>query len=146
MRRIVTLAAIAFLSLGPAAMASSNVISRVDANYLYGELNNEGFSSAEILNDDVVAVKLDGFKVGYLIQGGGQNIQVYFSVSDADVSLRKINEWNSSKRFSRAYIDGDGDPVLMLDLDLEGGITEDRLHNFFVTVNFSLRTFMREVL
>lgn len=37
--------------------------------------------------------------------------------------LEHINAWNRERRFSRAYVDADGDAVLEFDLDLEGGVT-----------------------
>jgi hypothetical protein len=33
-----------------------------------------------------------------------------------------INRWNQSHRFGRAYSDRDGDPVLEMDVDFEGGV------------------------
>ena len=37
------------------------------------------------------------------------------------VSLEKINVWNRSQRFGRAYLDTEGDPVLEMDVDLDDG-------------------------
>ena len=40
-------------------------------------------------------------------------------------SLEKINEWNRDRRFGRAYIDTEGDPVVEMDVDLDdGGISQ----------------------
>ena len=33
----------------------------------------------------------------------------------------KINKWNATSAFSRAYLDVENDPVIELDLDLEAG-------------------------
>lgn len=41
--------------------------------------------------------------------------------SDGSVKLDKINEWNRDKRFSRAYLDKEGDPILEFDVDLDKG-------------------------
>jgi hypothetical protein len=38
-------------------------------------------------------------------------------------SLERINAWNREKRFSRAYLLDDGDPVLESNLSLTGGVT-----------------------
>lgn len=47
-------------------------------------------------------------------------LQYYMGYSDADAtSLERINEWNKTKRFARAYRDNDGDPVLEMDVDLD---------------------------
>jgi hypothetical protein len=37
------------------------------------------------------------------------------------VSMSQVNDWNKVKRFSRAYIDKDGDPALEFDVDLDDG-------------------------
>lgn len=37
------------------------------------------------------------------------------------ISLAKINEWNRTQRFGRAYLDGENDPILQMDLDLDDG-------------------------
>ena len=37
------------------------------------------------------------------------------------VALDQINQWNRSERFGRAYLDKDNDPILEMDVDLDGG-------------------------
>ena len=37
----------------------------------------------------------------------------------------KINEWNRTKRFGRAYIDAEQDPHIEMDVDLDGGVTHE---------------------
>lgn len=37
------------------------------------------------------------------------------------VSLERINEWNRMKRFGRAYLDSENDPILEMDIDLDDG-------------------------
>lgn len=37
------------------------------------------------------------------------------------VELTQINEWNRTQRFGRAHLDGKGDPILQMDLDLDDG-------------------------
>jgi hypothetical protein len=36
-------------------------------------------------------------------------------------SLEKLNEWNRTKRFGRAYRDNEGDPVIEMDVDMDDG-------------------------
>jgi hypothetical protein len=36
-------------------------------------------------------------------------------------SLDRMNEWNRGKRFSRAYLDKENDPILEMDVDLDDG-------------------------
>jgi len=37
------------------------------------------------------------------------------------LAMDKINAWNSSQRFGRAYLDKDNDPIVEMDLDLDDG-------------------------
>lgn len=49
-----------------------------------------------------------------------KTLQYYMGFSDAkDTTLEKLNEWNRTKRFARAYIDKEGDPVLEMDVDVD---------------------------
>ena len=40
---------------------------------------------------------------------------------DTKTTMARINDWNRDKRFSRAYIDKEGDPIMEFDLDLDDG-------------------------
>jgi hypothetical protein len=37
------------------------------------------------------------------------------------VTLEQINAWNRGKRFGRAYLDSENDPILEMDIDLDDG-------------------------
>jgi hypothetical protein len=37
------------------------------------------------------------------------------------ITLDRMNEWNRSKRFGRAYLDREDDPILEMDVDLDDG-------------------------
>ncbi len=55
-----------------------------------------------------------------------KSIQFYTWFTKPKPSLKKINEWNASNRFGRAYLDKAGDPILEMDLDLDkGGISKE---------------------
>lgn len=66
--------------------------------------------------------------------------------NNGSVTIDKVNTWNESKSYSRSYLDSDGDPVLELDIDLEGGVTLARIDDFFQTCLISLRAWVEEVL
>jgi len=49
-------------------------------------------------------------------------VQFYFGFNDRKgFSLDKLNEWNATKRFVRAYRDNENDPVLVMDVDTDKG-------------------------
>lgn len=91
------------------------------------------------------AAKLGTDKVGDpMITSGvsGTNFQIFFyNCTDhkacatvqfhsgydltAAVSLERINEWNRTQRFGRAYLDKEGDPILEMDVDVDdGGVSQ----------------------
>lgn len=49
-------------------------------------------------------------------------LRAYYDV-DAAFPLASINEWNRTKLYGRAYLDGDGDPTLETLVRLHGGVT-----------------------
>ncbi len=51
-----------------------------------------------------------------------KTVQFYFGFNDRkDFSLDKLNDWNRTKRFVRAYRDAENDPVLVMDVDTDKG-------------------------
>lgn len=72
--------------------------------------------------------KLKGYKV--VLFNKGKDIQLYAGFKAKRVTLSRINEWNKSKRFGRAYLDNDNDPVIEADLDFEGGVTAEAIVRF----------------
>jgi len=51
-----------------------------------------------------------------------KTVQFYFGFNDRKgFDLEKLNEWNRTKRFARAYRDTENDPVLVMDIDTDKG-------------------------
>ena len=51
-----------------------------------------------------------------------KTVQFYFGFNDRKgFALEKLNEWNRTKRFARAYRDNEDDPVLVMDVDTDKG-------------------------
>ncbi|MFP5330445.1 MAG: YbjN domain-containing protein [Alphaproteobacteria bacterium] len=53
-------------------------------------------------------------------------------------SLEQINAWNRTQRFGSAYLDGEGDPAIDMDIDLDdGGMSQALFHDnleFWISV------------
>ena len=88
---------------------------------------------------------MNGFKSHIIPYDDGHSIQFYVCFSGTSAPLEKVNEWNRSKRFSRSYLDSEGDPCLELDLDLAGGIARDRRIDYFKTCAVSFDQWHDEV-
>lgn len=52
-----------------------------------------------------------------------------------------VNGFNQSKRFARAFLNEDGDPIIESDLDLFGGVTEDAILRFVLRFAVTLNEF-----
>ena len=96
-------------------------------------------------DDDSVDWNINGHNVVVFVGPNNESIQFYCYWRD-EVTRSKINDWNRTTRFSRAYLDGDGDPVLELDLDIVGGVTEARIQDFIKTCYVSFKEFERRMI
>jgi hypothetical protein len=61
------------------------------------------------------------------------------------ITLEKVNLWNSGKRFSKAYLDRDGDLALSMVVNLDYGVTEENLQDTFNWWKNVLKNFTEEV-
>lgn len=64
-----------------------------------------------------------------------------YAATGCDWSLSQINDWNRTKRLSRAYIDEEGDPVLEADLISDTGITEEQVAVFVDVFHASVHSY-----
>jgi hypothetical protein len=46
-------------------------------------------------------------------------------------TLPTLDEWNEEKRFASAYLDDEDDPFLQMDMNTEGGITQENFEKTF---------------
>ena len=127
--------AMAALAAAWALPAQAQMVRGQDPSTLVRALQKEG-----------MAAKLGTDKVGdpMITSGvGGTTFQIFFynCTKNKDcatvqfhsgydlstpVSLEKLNEWNRSKRFGRAFLDAENDPILEMDVDLDdGGLSQD---------------------
>ena len=122
--------AAAVLAASWALPAQAQMVRAQDPGTLVRALQKEGFSA-----------KLGVDKVGDpMITSGvsGTTFQIFFyNCTDhkacatvtfhagydlkTNIGLDKINEWNRGKRFGRAYLDKENDPILEMDVDLDDG-------------------------
>ena len=122
--------AVAALAAAWAVPAQSQMVRAQDPGSLVRALQQGGY-----------AAKLGVDKVGdpMITSGvGGTTFQIFFynCTKNKDcatvqfhsgydlktpVSLDKLNEWNRNKRFGRAFLDSENDPILEMDVDLDDG-------------------------
>ncbi|MCU0625118.1 MAG: YbjN domain-containing protein [Gemmatimonadaceae bacterium] len=128
-----------------ASLAAQGVVSRLTRDQLADYVKGEGFGTIEVQDSVTLTTRMEGWKVALTITSGGESVYAYFGRTGTRATLRAVNDWNRDIRYSRAYIDEDGDPVLELDLDLAGGVMPERIRDFLRTVRQSVSRFAAEV-
>jgi hypothetical protein len=139
-RRIVEIL-MAFCLLVPAlAFAESTLTDKYSDAELIQIINDDGYSAVTKLKDGVIKVKIDGS--AYLIFNHSDGaLHALYGVGDAKISYEDINEWNRTKRFSRAYLDSDKNPILESDLLANGGLTKKHVTEFIKVFVGSVKFF-----
>ncbi len=135
-RRWLAVAAVALVLAGP--VSAQQMRERITAEQLTGLLRDKGLEGTVNEKGNVI-VQNNGSKIVFFISG--QTMQAYFGLRGTSATITTVNEWNKTKRFGRAYIDSDGDPVVELDYDLEGGVSDDSVKVWFDTVTAIIRSF-----
>ncbi len=94
-------------------------------------LKNEGYRVTD-MDDDSFKIKANG-RTLVMFRFDDGDFQLYYGVSGIKVDYKTINEWNRTKRLSRAYIDRVNDPVVESDLQGDVGLTSKQLLSFTKT-------------
>ncbi len=145
MQRSFLWVALAFLLLMvPVHADERQIVERVTAAEMKDLLQAEGFADVQIHGGENLVVRMNGLQVLVLVRN--ETVVQFRLYMPVETSLDVINEWNMTKMFTKAYLDQDGDPVLEMDVDLDGGITEARLRDAIRTFSLSQIAFMRELL
>lgn len=139
------LLSIALVSFSTFAQADT-IHKKTDVESMMKIMQAEGYV-VEIDEDGDILWRIDGFATYILIPAHGEMVQFYAIFTDSDENTpEKINQWNRSKSYSRSYWTVDGYPVLELDLDFAGGVTEARIKDYLMTARLSFATWINEVL
>jgi Putative bacterial sensory transduction regulator len=108
--------------------------------------NGFDFKPDTIEGKEVLVVDVDGITT--VVQFYGEDaefdsVQLYAGFTrNSSSTVQQMNEWNSTHRFTRAYIDEQGDPVLEMDLNFAfGGVSERQLEDSLALWELSVVTF-----
>ncbi len=118
-------------------IAQAGVMTQVTDAQMQKILRGMGFE-VTVMKANRYRFQLDGYTV--VLFNEGENMQLYAGFKNK-ASLQQINEWNKTKRFSRAYVDDEGDAVIEADLDFAGGVTKETVEEFIKTFRGSIQLF-----
>jgi hypothetical protein len=133
-----------FLLLATPAHAEE-VLKEISVQQLMSIMNSEGYS-VTISSDGLLIVwRIDNDKA--ILSIPRTKSAIVFSAGSDDLStLEKVNAFNRSSVFSRAFLTDDGNPRLRLDFDLTGGVTDANIHNFLRICRISFTRWRKAVL
>ena len=120
------------------------ILNSITRDELFDVLAREGYVP-EKRKERSISTKMNQINVLFIVSESQKSILACAGFKSDDTSFAKVNQWNADKGFSRAYLDDDDDPVIELDLDLDGGITEDRLIDFITTVRILVTKFREHI-
>ena len=138
------LALFAVLALAAAAPARAELVTAKDPGKIAALLTERGYRAEIVEGKDATYIKSSdsGAPVTiFFLNCTGRTdcttLQFYTGYNDLkNIPLATINEWNKQRRFARAYIDNDGDPVIEMDVDMDfGGIARE---NFYANLDIFL--------
>lgn len=124
--------------------AADQIVNRVTVAQVKAFMQGEGYAVEMDANGSVVW-KIDGMITQIFVFSDGESIQFSAAFKATNTPLGKVNEWNRTRRFGRAYLDEEGDSHLESDLDLAGGVTSERIRDFLKTCRVLYQAWCTEV-
>ena len=127
--KMISLAVAAALA-AQAVPASAQMVRAQDPQTLVKALQDAGYSAklgTDRVGDPMITSGVSGTTFQIYFYNCTQNkdcatVQFHSGYDLRNpVDLPKINEWNRTKRFARAFLDKENDPILEMDVDLDDG-------------------------
>lgn len=115
-----------------------------------------GFGSADLEKDSQgdpkITGRIEGTRYTIFFYGCTNNrdcddIQFYAAWNGNNkFTQAQMNEWNRTKRYGKAYLDRDNDPVLEMVVNIDYGVSRRNLEDSFNWWKVALRGFKKDVL
>jgi hypothetical protein len=135
------------------AAPAPKIISTVNGQELADIVREMGFVpelTTDPGGDPLVRFRIEGLMCLIFFYGveNGRSDSLQFSAGfTIKPALSKVNEWNAKKRFAKAHLDSDGDAIVQMDFELDGGVTKEFIQEQLKRwrgVFLSFASFMRE--
>ncbi|MCX7828521.1 MAG: YbjN domain-containing protein [Thermanaerothrix sp.] len=141
---LVSAASILIPCTARAGSGPQDLVYKITREELVKIMKQDGYS-ADLDKDGDIIWKLEGYNA-LVLTPNDSSIEFYIAFAESKATMEKINAWNMNRRYSRSYMDEKKQACLELDLDLEGGVTRDRIRDFLKTCRESFVTWYKEVL
>ena len=133
-----------FIDMADEISQTSNapIVDKFSDQDLIKILQEEGYMGVSIIKSGKIKMKIEGSTV-ILYNTKSGDLQFFYGVSGGKWIYEDMNEWNKTKRLTRAYLDSDNDPILESDLLSDGGISKKNVIEFTRVFAISRATFRR---
>ncbi|MDR2353146.1 MAG: YbjN domain-containing protein [Deltaproteobacteria bacterium] len=138
-----TLISITLVS-GKSHADDDTIYATINSSQLLQIIKNLGYP-ATYHGDNIIVWEIDEEIAALKISNEEDNFIFLYFNSSLKASLANVNQWNSEKMFSKAYLDDEGAAFLEIDLDIRGGVTEANIVNFLKICVVTLNVFNKEV-
>lgn len=121
---------IAIAAAGFSVPAQAQMVKGQDPGTLVSALQKAGYAAklgVDKVGDPMITSGVSGttFQIYFYNCKAGKDCATITFHSGYDlksnIGLDRMNEWNRGKRFGRAYLDKESDPILEMDVDLDDG-------------------------
>jgi len=130
---------------GTVQAADDDVVSKMSAGRIERIIKSfSDISDFTEVDDNIYSFRTSSLKITLFNKGETMQLYAAFKVREK-ISLSRINEWNRTKRFAKAYLDKDGDPTLEMDQELTGGVTEKNVKEWIKTYVLCLKEFKKHI-
>ena len=131
------------------AADDNTVVKSVNGEVLKQILEEEGYKSITVEKPNnelqIVRWKLEGRTVVAYCRLNFGDIQCHFGAAGTNANQRRINQWNESKKFFKAYLDKDGDPIFDHVLVVKYGVTRKSVKEHIALMQPGITAFVKEV-
>lgn len=132
------------LPLRPCVAREGGIVTEMTSEEIGKLMRDEGYN-VTIEPNGVVTWEVAGMQTQVVTADNHESLLFHAAFKGGNATLRKVNAWNRTERFTRSYLDEDGDPHLELDLDLSGGVTTERIRDFLRTSRSSFAAWCNRV-
>ncbi|HKJ62926.1 MAG TPA: YbjN domain-containing protein [Hyphomicrobiales bacterium] len=141
MRVFVVVASALMLAIAPISTASAADVTTEDIT----QALSDRFSVRDY-DANTLIVNAAGYSVIIGVRNGDISYLTYIPGIDGDqISLEVLNDFNNNVKFARAYVDDDGDVVIQMDRNSDGGISIDNVKSDFDVFLMVVWTFLNEL-
>ena len=142
MRSTVALTLTALMLLPAIAAADGQLRKSYSDDDFVEMLRDDGYRAIQKIDDRHLRIKVDGYSYDLLIYDD-DDLQLYFGMTGYTLDTNDMNEWNRTRRLSRAYLDDENDPILEADLLANVGFTNAQFLEWFEVFLYSAGEFRR---